>query len=174
MSEQIRLLFCLNCNSIDELPDYDGPAEHDSLLEFLITDRHTFPSGDRHVAAFGGLAKVAKSEWENPTYRKAIIEKANETIRQGGSEGLGSAFYDARNTFQEDAHSCWKYHGRTKNCGDYKSDAKRLIPDTREERKELGLAKTPAVSRYLCEFCPFHSIAMQRARARAGEYDYTD
>ncbi|TKK84651.1 hypothetical protein FDA94_28975 [Herbidospora galbida] len=173
MSEKIRLLFCGTCGTVDELPFYDGPAEYDTTLEYLISSRHTTESGQTHIAALP-LGIIAKSEWENPTYRKAILDEANKVMAAGGSDGLGTKFYDTRNTFSADAHSCWKYHGRTKNCGDYRSDRKKLIPDTKELRKEAGLSTRPVSNTFLCDFCPYHSIVMQRQRAAAGTYDYTN
>jgi hypothetical protein len=48
----------------------------------------------------------------------------------------------------------------------------RLVPDTRAERRDLGLetkaSRRPATS--LCVFCPYHSVVMQRARKAQGFY----
>jgi len=173
--EKIRLLFCSTCGSIDELPMFDGPPDQDTLAEYLLNDKHTFPSGQRHVSPFNGFAVVAKKEWDNPTYRKAIIDKANETIKAGGSEGLGREFYDSRNTFAEDAMTCWKKHNRTKNCGDYRSKKMLIYPDTKALRKEAGLAPRPTYAKnYICDHCPYHQVVVQRKRDAAGMYDYKE
>mgnify|MGYP000867841898 FL=1 len=170
--EKVRLLFCATCQTVDELPYYEGPPEHDVLLEYLLAEKHTFPSGLRHVSPFNGVAVVSKKEWEQ--HRDAIIAKAMEVIREGGSPGLGAEFYNARNTFAEDAMACWRRrHNRTENCDEYQSDKKLLLPPTKELRKEAGLAPRPAyMRRYLCDFCPYHQIVVQRKRAAQGYYDY--
>lgn len=165
---RIRVLFCETCNSIDELPNFSGPTEHDQTLEYLIQTKHLYPSGTPHVG--GHLADVAKSEWDNPTYRNKIIAEMNESIAGRGESGLGVSFYETRDTFMDDAMACFKKHHRNPNCNDYHSDKMRLIPDTKELRKEAGLGK-PVAGQSLCNFCPVHSNVMQKKRADAGMYN---
>jgi len=57
----IRLLVCLVCETIEELPDYDGPVQYDYLLEISV-EKHKFPSGEEHK---GRLFKVPVKTWAN-------------------------------------------------------------------------------------------------------------
>ncbi|MEU4534329.1 hypothetical protein AB0G15_05600 [Streptosporangium sp. NPDC023825] len=169
---RIRLLFCETCGSCEELPDYTGHPDGDTALAYLISSRHQFPSGDPHGG--GHLADVSKAEWDNPRYRNQIIKQMNESIKAGGSEGLGNTFYETKNTFADDAGQCWKRHNRTTDCGDYRTPSKELVPDTKELRKEAGLS-TRARDRpkiFLCDFCPVQSVIEQRKNDARGIYHF--
>lgn len=166
---KIRLLHCLTCNSIEELPWYEGPPEHDDLLEISV-QRHRFPSGDPHA---GNLFDVEIRLWALENIRKEIIGQ----IRGGGSKGLNEfdeKFYDTRSTFYEDAMACYASHMRPKGqCPDYMSDKKDLIPDTKSERREAGLAepsKAPGPRVKLCQFCPVHTYNITQSRKQRGLY----
>ena len=166
---EIRLLHCKVCDSIEELPLFDGAPENDHLLQILV-DRHVFPSGEPHV---GRLYRLPQASWENYEARKQIIEQ----IKGGGSAGLDEfdpEFYATRNTFQEDALKCYNAHLRpTDGCPDYETPSKRLLPNTKEDRKEVGLvdpSKAPGPKTYLCQFCPIHSVVMAKKRALRGDY----
>jgi hypothetical protein len=66
---------------------------------------------------------------------------------------------------------CWRFaHGRTSNCDDYMSDKMKILADSRAERKDLGLDPKTRASIKLCQFCPYHSVVMQRKRKAAGLY----
>lgn len=166
---RIRLLLCYVCDSIDPLPWFDGPVEHDETLIARLK-QHRTPEGHPHR---GNLATVSESSWNTPDRRERIVEELSKA-RAGGEAGLGTKFYDVRSTFEEDAYKCWQHeHNRTTNCEDYKSDKKRLLADTREERRDLGLSvktKDRAGGTHLCMFCPYASIVMQRQRKAQGYY----
>lgn len=166
---EIRILHCSVCDSVEELPLFDGAPENDHLLQILV-DRHVFPSGQPHV---GRLFRLPLFSWENIEARKQVINQ----IKGGGSAGLDEIdpeFYATRNTFQEDALTCYSAHLRpTDGCPDYETPSKRLLPNTQSERKEVGLvdpAKAPGPKTYLCQFCPVHSVVMQKKRALRGDY----
>ena len=149
---QIRLLYCHDCGTIEELPDFDGPPQYDHLLEISV-DRHKTPSGQEHI---GSLFKVDIGVWAQTEARKKIIEQ----IRGGVSKGLGEideSYYDTRSTFHEDAMKCYRQHQRPKGqCPDYMSDSKILLPNTKQDRKDLGLTpveKTGGPKTKLCQFC---------------------
>lgn len=166
---RIRLLLCYVCDSIEPLPWFDGPVEHDETLHARLL-KHRTPEGHPHR---GNLATVSETSWNTPERRERIVEELSK-VRAGGEAGLGTKFYDVRSTFEEDAMDCWRrLHNRTENCDDYMSDSKRLLPNTREERKDLGLsvrAKDRPGGSSLCMFCPYHSVVMQRARKKQGYY----
>lgn len=166
---EIRLLYCLVCGTIDELPLYDGNPDNDHLLQILI-EPHRFPSGDPHK---GHLFRLPQLTWENETARKQIIEQ----IKGGGSAGLDEFdkdFYATRNTFREDAMKCYNAHLRpTDGCPDFNTPAKRLLPNTKAERKEVGLtdpSKAPGPKNYLCQFCPVQSVVTTKIRSLRGDY----
>lgn len=164
---RLRLLICHDCGSIEPLPAYDGPVEYDDTLNFRLAGHRT-ESGTPHR---GSLGTVSEASWED-TEKRAQILREIAKAHAGGEVGLGTKMYAARSTFQEDAMTCWRQHNRTQNCEDYKSDKKRLVPDTKSERKELGLSvkssARPGTS--LCVFCPYHSVVMERARKAQGFY----
>lgn len=155
--EHIRLLICRDCKTIEPLPDYIGSPDHDTMLDYLIRPHRT--DGLEHI---GTLARVVASDWNDVNIQREISKKLVADF--GGETGLGSDFYNTRDTFREDAMSCWGQHLRTSDCGDYKSDAKRLTPNTAQARKEAGMpAYHTKDDRYLCEFCPVHSMVTQKA-----------
>lgn len=166
---KIRLLLCYVCDTIEPLPWFDGPVEYDETLLARLA-KHRTPEGHPHV---GNLATASEISWNTPERRARIVEELT-AVRNGGEAGLGTKFYDVRSTFEEDAMTCWRVaHARTENCDDYKSDKMRMLPDTREERKDLGLSvrqKDRPGGTHLCMFCPYHSIVMSRARKAQGMY----
>lgn len=168
----IRLLVCLVCETIEELPDYEGPSNFDYLLE-IACEPHKFPSGEEHK---GKLFKVPVKAWANAADKKEILEQ----LRQGGSRGLDEldpekSFYETKMTFAEEAMECWIKHLQPKdNCDDYQSSSKRLLPNTAKERGELGLPKPEHLDGpkiYTCNFCPYHGQVVQRRRAMMGLYN---
>ena len=166
---QIRLLYCKDCGSIEELPDFDGPPQYDHLLEISL-EKHRTPSGMEHV---GSLFKVDIRVWAQYEARRQIIEQ----IKGGASKGLGEideAFYDTKSTFHEDAMRCYQQHLRPKGqCPDWRSDSRVLLPNTKADRKELGLTDVSQVGgpkNYLCYFCPVAVYNATRARQQQGEY----
>lgn len=170
----IRLLYCLVCNTMEELPPHDGPPETDHLLAISV-EKHVFPSGDPHT---GKLFILPVKTWANTESRKAIIEQ----LKGKGATGLDALdpdgnYYETRMTFANDAMDCWKYHLRpdeSHGCNDYESPPKRLLPATLKERKEAGLPdpmNAPGPKVFLCHFCPFHSTVVTKKRALRGMYD---
>jgi len=161
----IRVLVCRNCKTIEEMPDYDGDPEYDTLLNILVA-KHQKPT--EHI---GLLLKFPVKYWAVPKIQEAIVAQI-----KGGSSGLDAFqtnFYSTKNQFAEDAMECFRDHLRPKGqCADYKSDKKLLKPDTDAERKEAGLAKSgktgPKV--YLCDFCPVKSFNMTQHNQEKGLY----
>lgn len=165
MSGNIRLLICNVCNTIEELEDFDGPPELDTLLDNLAS-RHAFPSGERHV---GNLVSVPLDYWGKKEVRREIIRQIREG--SGGISELDSRFYETRDTFKDDALTCWKRHNRTTNCGDYRHPSKRLIPDTENDWRNAGISRpksNPALDRYLCDFCPYHRVVVEIEKKKRG------
>lgn len=167
---QIRILICFDCKTIDEVPDFDGPSQYDYLLQKVIDDKHTDPvTGTPHR---GDLGRVPVKVWADRDAQKRMIKQYFT-----GSAGLGEfdeSFYDTRSVFYEDAMQCYSAHLRPSGqCPDYLSDKKILLPDTKAERKELGLpspSKAPGPKNYLCFFCPVHVFNQRKAREQKGLY----
>jgi len=166
---ELRVLFCLVCDTREELPAYDGPVENDALLDILVS-RHVFPSGEPHR---GHLFRIPQLQWENDTTRRSIVEQ----IKGGGSAGIDEfdrEFYASKNTFREDAMACFNQHLRPSNgCEDFNSEKKVLLPDTKAERKSMGMAapsKAPGPKNHLCDFCPVKSVVDQKKRELRGDY----
>lgn len=171
---RLRLLICHDCRSVDVLPWYEGPPEFDDTLKYRLTG-HQGPLDDDGLPRYyhhGTMSTVSEKSWDDTNTQRIILGEISKA-HNGGEVGLGSAIYNARSNFKEDAITCWKQHNRTTDCQDYKSDSKLLVPDTRGERKELGLEvssrRRPGTS--LCVFCPYHSVVMQKARIKQGFYE---
>lgn len=167
---KIRLLICHDCGSIEELPWFEGPPEHDDTLNYRDA-AHRFPSGTWHSRV---LADVPKDQWEKPTYRDEIVRQiAIAAGAPGSGAGMGQSWYDVKANFEQDAIACWKAHKRTTDCGDYRAESKRLLPDTAADRRAEGL---PSRARYLpntwlCSFCPVQSLVTTKYREKRGDYD---
>lgn len=166
---KIRILYCWNCKSIEELPDFEGRPEDDLLLEIIIEPHQT--TGVPHK---GTLFKIPVGIWSVQSQREEIIKQMREQI-SGGLANLDPDYYTTKATFYEDAMKCYSTHLRPKDsCGDWKSESKRLLPKTDAMRKEAGLmtAKQSAGTRvYLCDFCPVKSVVMTKQRKSAGMYN---
>jgi hypothetical protein len=168
--EQIRLLVCGFCKTIQELPDYNGPADRDEVLAYAL-HKHQAPGHGNS----GALMKVDKDKWEQDQIRDMIVKQIRDGMEKGNT-GFSPETYNVMNTFRDDAMTCWvRDHNRNPACGDYKSDSKRLSlgPEHAAERKAAGLdprydADNPNKTRYLCEWCPVHSLVQQAARTKMG------
>lgn len=161
---QIRLLVCRTCKTIEELPDFDGPTEYDTLLE-IATQRHQRP--EPHL---GNLLKFPLKYWAREDVKKSIVEQI-----KGGSSGLdafGTNFYETKSIFAEDAMSCFSLHLRpSSGCSDYKSDRKVLQPDTAVERKAAGMDSNARPKIYLCDFCPAKMHYQKKSFQSKGLYN---
>jgi hypothetical protein len=162
-----RLLHCLVCGTLEELPPYDGDPELDFLLA-IACEQHVFPSGEPHK---GKLFVIPLRAWAKKEAKQEIIRQ----IKGGGSKGLDEfdeGFYDSRSNFMEDAMSCYSRHNSPKNgCDDWHHDSKLLIPNTEKERRKEGMGsyKTSAGKKtYLCDFCPVAIGVAQRKRKLLG------
>lgn len=165
----MRLLMCIECKTLEELPDFNGRPEDDVLLEELIS-RHQFTEGYPH---HGNLISIEDDKWADTVWREATIR---QLWSDAGYTGMEPEFYASKNTFQEEAAKCYAAHRRPKDgCIDYKDRSKRignslLDDDDKRVRAEHGLKRRQTV--YLCDFCPakFHYV-QQKAYAQAGLYE---
>jgi cation transport regulator ChaB len=172
---EVRLLVCKNCQTIEVLDDYTGPQElaelYDTVLNTVL-EKHK--DGVERREHFGQMFRVKESAWNSPA-QEQIRQQIVAAFDPDAETGLGAEAYAIRDNFKEDAYTCWVQHLKTPACSDYKSESKLLTPNTQAERKEAGLAKfdshNPALQRFLCEYCPVHSLVQQAQRKRAGQYD---
>jgi len=162
-----RLLFCLVCQTLEELPPYDGVPEQDYLLA-VACENHVFPSSEPHK---GKLFVLPLRAWANYESKKEIIRQ----IKGGGSAGLAEiddSFYDSRSIFMDDAMTCYKRHNKpTEGCSDWHARDKMLIPKTVKERRAEGMEKyeeSPGAKTYLCDFCPVAVGVAQRKQKLMG------
>jgi hypothetical protein len=173
---EIRLLVCGQCKTIEVLDDYTGPQElaelYDTVLNTLVSKHRDGVEQRPHAPA--QLFRVKESSWNSPA-QDQIRQQVIARFDPDAETGLGAEAYAMRDTFREDAMTCWAQHNRNPGCSDYKSEAKLLVPNTQAERKEAGLAQfdkhNPDTMRFLCEYCPVHSLVQQMKRERAGLYD---
>lgn len=163
----VRLLHCLVCDTIEELPPYEGPPELDYLLQIAV-EPHKFESGLEHV---GKLYSIPLKAWANQEAKREVIRQ----IKGGGSLGLAEideSYYDTRSTFMEDAMKCYQAHNKPKDgCGDWQRADKRLVPQTHKARKEAGMERpedAPGPKTYLCDFCPVRVAVEHRKQKLLG------
>jgi hypothetical protein len=164
----MRLLRCMDCKSIEELPDPPAgvnpnninPGE-DPLLDELISRHQT-----NQQAHIGQLFTVPDQDWANADARSQILE---QIIKSDSETGLGAEYYDVRNTFQDDALKCFEQHNRPERCIDWLSDRKALGRAT-PEGKAWQKQNYKAPQTYLCHFCPVASNVMVAVRAERGDY----
>ena len=166
---KIRLLYCYNCKTIEELPDYEGHPDDDVLLQVLVEKHES--AGIPHT---GFLSKIGVKLYSRPEVRKQVIENLRNRVG-GGLADIDPDYYTTKATFGEDAMKCYNLHLRpAAGCPDYKSEKKRLIPKgTDDIRKELGLdsaAKSASTKVYLCDFCPAKTFVVEQNRKQAGLY----
>jgi hypothetical protein len=173
---EVRLLVCTNCRTIEVLDDYKGPPERADEFDVVLNlavEKHA--DGVERIPHIGQVFRVKESAWNSPEAQEQVKAQVIARLDPNAETGLGSEAYALRDNFREDAMACWAAHNRTPACSDYKSDSKQLVPNTQVERREAGIAKfdrhNPATKRYLCEYCPVHSLVQQAARKRLGLYD---
>lgn len=170
MKNPIRLLICSTCKTVEELPPYSGDPRGDTWLREKEAT-HLLPSGEK----MHGDVRVGRIEQEDwLSHKQDILGKlASEMTAPGQGAGLGEAMYAAKDNYSVDAMKCWRVgHQRTLDCPDYMTSKMRVLPDTKAERKAEGMT-TQRPSIYICQFCPVHSVMMQRQRAAEGEYNFT-
>lgn len=168
---KLRLLICHSDKSVTPLPwcGEDNQCQHAGCLEPL-----EYRLGE-HIGHRVDLADIEEEVWKDPARQKTIIAQAVDyTCGTGNAAGLGGEFYNVRDTFREDAMSCWRKHNRTKDCADWRTDRMRLYPDTKADRKELGLDPKTRPTSSLCDFCVVTSVKMQRMRKDRYGYNYSD
>jgi hypothetical protein len=165
---QIRLFYCWDCKTIDELPDFQGRPEDDTLLAILI-EKHQSAGVAHGCTPF----RIGVKLWSVESVRNSIIKQIRSQTN-GGLDELDPTYYATRSMFYEDAMKCFAKHLRPQDgCPDWKSDSKRLVPNTAAERKDAGLVspeKSNATKVYLCDFCPVKSNVLTKQRAAAGMY----
>ena len=152
-ADMIRLLKCNDCKSTEEVPDFEGPAEYDVLLEHLV-QRHRHPNGEEHI---GQLLRVERKHWDSPKIKREILSKM-----WLGTTGFDPEFYASKSTFQEDALKCFNQHQRpSEGCIDWKNSEKRL-----GNPSKLGWERGPKV--YLCDFCPVRAHVAKKVNDAKG------
>jgi hypothetical protein len=143
-----RLLYCLVCDTLEELPPYEGDPELDHLLT-IACEPHVFPSGEPHK---GKLFSLPLRAWAKYESKKEIIRQ----IKGGGSKGLAEiddSFYDSRSTFLEGAMDCYQKHNKPKDgCQIGKTRASCLSPTQLKnvKPKVWHVIKTKQVQRPTC------------------------
>ena len=166
----MRVLKCIRCRSIEEVPGYEGPeggentAEYDLTMKFF-TDQHVSKGCKRDDLV---QYTLPVRFWMIPKVKEGIIEQLKE-----GSKGLdvfGTNYYETKENLSADAMNCWmREHNQPQDCLDYKSDKKQLKAGTDKERIALGLPvlnNGPKV--YLCDYCPVKSIVQKKAFRKKG------
>lgn len=169
-STKIRILVCHDCKVIQPIPDYEGPVDHDEMLMARVAE-HQYPGSQPTRGHSMDLGRISEKSWNDTGKRSQIVAEIQKNTGGAGSgEGLGE-LYDVKNNYMEDAMACWRFkHGRTASCDDYMSDKMTLLADSVAERKDLGLNPRERATIKLCQFCPVHSIVMQKKRKKAGLY----
>jgi hypothetical protein len=162
------------------LDPYNGPPEVAELYDVVLNlavERHQDGVERTPHAPAALIRDVKVSDWANPEVQEQLRKQIHESFG-GGSTGLDASAYVMVDQFKEDAMSCWTVkHNRIPACPDYKAPHMRLVPDTAAERREVGMAKAseydrnnPALTKYLCDYCPVKSLVQEAAMRKAGMY----
>lgn len=173
---KLRILVCHTCRAMVPIPDVPGGRGDDELLMARVMQHQFEPEHvGREIQSKPHemiLCRVPENLWNNATIRAQVVTEIQKHTRGAGDgEGLGD-LYDVKNNFMEDAMKCWRFeHGRTSNCDDYMSDKKLIMADSKAERRDLGLDVRERASVKLCQFCPVHSVVMQRKNKKRGLYN---
>jgi hypothetical protein len=166
---KIRLLYCYNCDTIEELPDFEGRPEDDHLLEIMIEKHES--AGVPHN---GFLSKIGVKLYAQEKFRKEIIKNLRTRVG-GGLADIDPDYYTTKATFYDDAMKCFSAHLRpTGSCSDYKAANKKLVPKTQAERKEVGLpmpGQENSTNVFLCDFCPVKTHVVTQMRKKSGMYE---
>jgi hypothetical protein len=173
MKDPIRLLVCDTCKTVEELPAYSGDPRGDTWLREKEKS-HLLPSGSGFHGEYH-IARIERSVWisNKSEIIQQMVKEFSNYAPAGEGLGLGQKFYDAKDNFSIDAMKCWRVeHGRTLNCDDYMSSKKRILPDTRAERKSEGLDYKHRPAIYLCSMCPYHQVVQQRKASEQYRYNY--
>ena len=159
--EEIRLLICFDCMTVEPLPPYLGPRKKDNTpvapdpeLEHLLRPHRT--DGLEHVGRLMGMTL--------DTY-EALKRSGFMDLRKQLNTEDPLAF---RDTLTEDATKCFNRHRRPTQpgCVDYMTDAK-LLANPGGIRYNDG-----SNSRYLCHYCPYHhGVVVPIRRKDAGQYE---
>lgn len=180
----MRLLLCLDCKSVEPLPDYDGPPENDSALEHLLAPH-------RRADHRGTLANVADEEWDDPVIRGRILEVIKERTPGGKSPwgtGLGTDVYAVKDTLHDEAMRCFNAHNRPKGtCIDWQDRSKRLgnqllTEEEKREKRDADIPKMPLSrgvlpifnkksDQFLCSWCPVASTVQEKKFEKQGFYN---
>ena len=176
-TERFNLLVCKTCKTIEELPytktgEYLGEGKYsqsDNPFVTLAAEAH----GPDHIGA--PLMDVLQGHWMTPKVKEALVEQLRETFfGKGAAQGLdvfGTGFYGLKDTYSQDAMSCWKVHNSPKGqCPDYKTDRKLLNAGTDKDRRDAGLSKSN-IKVHLCDFCPVKMYNQKKAYEAKGLYD---
>jgi hypothetical protein len=166
-----QLLVCGDCHTIEHIPAFAGPMEHNQPLQARLRN-HLVPLADgvsTHAIAF---TTVNAKLWAESAEFRRYIAKAITEAEKTGDVGLGSKLYDLKSTFQEDAMDCWRNkHNRTEDCGDWKTEKMKLVPDTKAERRDLGMETRHRFIEstvFICDYCPVKSIVQGRVMKARG------
>jgi hypothetical protein len=175
-TEFILLLVCKTCKTIEEIPyaksgKYLGEGKYDQTDNPFLAD---VAGPHERKGCQGILTDVNVVYWMTPKVKESIVAQIKEQFT--GKEnpltaGLGSDFYDLKDTFSADAMGCWRIHNSPKGqCSDYKVERKLLKPNTAKERREANLAES-TIKVFLCDFCPVKMYNQQKAYKERGLYE---
>ena len=168
LGEQLRILQCFTCKSMQELPDYppESNPEDDVTLHYLDREH----GGQTQTPHHRTLLRVEKRVWEDRKARRQIVEQAWEA-----EKGFKPSYYDIKNTLMDDAVKCHTAHKRQVPCIDWRDGSKRLRSPSQGDRERLArdlprsfggdrdaIAKG-APQKYLCDFCPV-AVAVEHAK----------
>lgn len=159
-SEEIRLLICFDCMTVEPLPAYTGPRRPDNTpagadpeLEYLLPRHRT--DGQEHVGRLMGMTL--------DTYEALKRSGFMDLRKQLNTEDP----FSFRDTLTEDATKCFQRHRRptVPGCVDYRTPAK-ILTNPGGVRYNDG-----SNTRYLCDFCPYHhGVVVPARRKELGQY----
>lgn len=171
---KLRLFYCKICHQLIEVPWLRDPRE--ALAHPDAPDPYLDPIVEQHmhgrpeIAEHASVMDVPVVLWNNPQERDRITQQIYAELSPG-LDAIAPGYYDVKNQYSADALRCYVQHNQPKDgsCSDWHAKRKQIVPDTKAERKDLGLSAVPdGPKQYICSFCPIAIVRQQRAYDQAG------
>lgn len=145
----LRLLQCMTCKSVEELPDFEGLPEDDVVLQELDLKHGGATEMPHHRA----LLRVERAHWADRNIRMTIHKQM-----WVDTTGFVPEYYHTKNTLQEDAAKCFTAHRRAVPCIDFQDRSKRLGNPAARDRAKLSKEARHDFTGggpklFLCNFC---------------------
>lgn len=159
---------------MEVIPYYEGNPDYDVLLH-NVDDKHGGHETDPVRIHERALHTVVEALWDNPRVRRQLVKQMWD-----GTKGFTPEYYDVKDTYKDDAMSCYQLHKRpgrhTHLCSDYRNSDKRIGNPAYQDRVKMSRELRDHDLRYsgpkiyLCQFCPYESEVNAMKADKHGDF----